>query len=87
MVRLAFGKSTITRLGVATVVGVVSIWLTPQRALAVPFSHGDVFVSVYDSSTGGGLIRHYDNAGNLLETLSTGTPYAGSCTFDSSGRL
>jgi len=52
-------------------------------ANAVPFTLGDII-----ASTGSGLVTHYDSAGNMLETISTGgSGYTTGSAFDSSGNL
>ncbi len=52
-------------------------------ANAVPFTTGDIF-----ASTGSGQVTHYDSAGNLLDTISTGgSGFTTGSAFDSSGNL
>lgn len=60
--------------------------MSPAHA-SVPFSGGDVFVG--EGTSPGGIIGHYDNAGNLKETLNTGATgsYDTGMCFDASGNL
>ncbi len=86
---MAHRKGTVMRLAAlaAAVLAIVLVSLSSDIGNAravVPYGVGDVFAGV-----GGGKIKHFDSAGNLLETLDTGT----TCNeqlgmaFDSSSNL
>src|SRR5205085_3715631 len=51
---------------------------------SVPYAVGDVFGAI-----GNGQVKHFDPAGNLLETLddTTGSTYTAGMCFDASGNL
>jgi hypothetical protein len=70
----------------ALVVAIVSAAIGTSSAVAngVPFAKGDVLADV-----GGGLIRHFDSSGNLLDTLetTTGTQEGDGMCFDKEGNL
>jgi hypothetical protein len=63
---------------------VAMIGASVASANGVPFSKGDVLADV-----GGGLIRHFDSTGTLLDTLNTttGTTEGDGMCFDSAGNL
>ena len=72
--------------GVLLLIGILALWATnlqPAHAAGVAYHVGDVFAAV-----GGGVVRHFDANGNLLDTLdtTTGSPTAGMC-FDAAGNL
>jgi hypothetical protein len=71
---------------VAAAIGVLVLAFNPtaSRAGHVSYSEGDVFAGV-----GTGLIKHFDSAGTLLETLDTATGCSEDLgmAFDSGGNL
>ena len=72
--------------GVLLLIGVVAMWasnLQPAQAAGVAYQKGDVFVAI-----GGGVIRHFDASGTLLDTLDTTTndQMTGMC-FDAAHNL
>lgn len=78
-------KMLIKKFFAATILGVGLICFSGgiDRAQAVTFSTGDVFVSVSD-----GQVQHYDSSLNLVETLVTGQGgYTTGMGFDSTGNL
>jgi sugar lactone lactonase YvrE len=68
----------------ALIVSVFILASSQRTAWAAAFHFGDVFVGVGD-----GMIKHFDNNGNFIETLDTtssGSEDTGMC-FDASGNL
>src|SRR3990172_491513 len=68
----------------SVVVAVFGLVATSQPAYAVLYEAGDVFAGVGD-----GYIKHFDNAGNYIETLDTGLRGSEDTgmAFDSAGNL
>lgn len=76
MIKLLKTNKTPIGLFLATIV-------VSTTANAVPFAIGDVFAGVNN-----GRVQHYDDSGNLLETLDTGVGgYTTGMSFDSTGNL
>jgi hypothetical protein len=76
-------KKTIFPLVICLTLGIIAFTIVPSRVHAVPFNYGDVFAAVNN-----GNVYHYDNAGNYIETLNTGTGgYTTGMAFDATGNL
>src|SRR5213594_139407 len=88
----ASARTTSRRLAIALtalfVAGTINFSGSQARANHLPYTIGDVFASV-QNTTLGNTVRRYSSGGVLLETLTTGTSNytaAGSC-FDGTGQL